>query len=259
MTDGLEDAEAGALELADGLRDGADEMVEQTSNSEQKAEVMSRPVDLDESNLTSVKNFGTGFAPYFMGLGLWVGALMAGFVFKPLNMRFVLSGGHPLTITLANYLPIAMFSIAQATLLMLVLQFGLKLQIDNVVGFYIFGYLTALSFAAVMQFLMAAFGFPGKFIAIIILMLQLTAAAGTFPIEMTPQFFQVIHPYMPMSYVVSGMRQIMTGIDFSVVFFDGGVLLVLGLACLALTSIVAYRKRTVRMEDFHPLLDLAIY
>ena len=78
------------------------------------------------------------------------------------------------------------------------------------------GYLTALVFAAIMQMLMAAFGFPGKFVAIILLMLQLTACAGTFPIQTTPDSSR-LSTYMPMTYVVQGMRQIMTGLDYGIV------------------------------------------
>ena len=68
--------------------------------------------------------------------------------------------------------------------------------------------------------------------------------------------FQAINPYMPMTYVVSGMRQIMTGLDYGIVAFDCFVLFAIGAVCFALTSVVAYRKRTVRMEDLHPVLQL---
>lgn len=253
---GLGDAVEGADELATKLDEGADTAAEQTSNIDGKAEVMSDPVELVNEYYTTVKNYGTGFAPYFMALGLWVGSLVAGFVFKPLNNRLIMSGGNPVMVAFANYLPMAFFSLIQATLLMVVLQFGLQLQIDNVPAFYGMGYLIALVFAAIMQMLMAAFGFPGKFVAIILLMLQLTACAGTFPIQTTPEFFQVVSPYMPMTYVVSGMRQIMTGLDYGVVGFDCLVLLGLGAICFALTCLVAYRRRTVRMDDLHPVLQL---
>lgn len=256
LTSGLGDAVDGSEELASGLVDGAQTAADQTGNIDAKASMMGDPVELANSYYTTVKNYGTGFAPYFMALGLWVGGLVAGFVFKPLNKRLILSGGNPVMVAFSNYLPMAVFSLIQATLLMVVLQFGLQLQIDNVPAFYAMGYLTALVFTAIMQVLMAAFGFPGKFIAIILLMLQLTACAGTFPIQTTPDFFQIINPYMPMTYVVQGMRQIMTGLDYSVVAFDCFVLLSIGVVCFALTALVAYRKRTVRMDDLHPVLQL---
>lgn len=256
LTSGLTDAVDGSGELATALSDGAKTAADQTSNISGKSEVMSDPVELASEYYTTVKNYGTGFAPYFMALGLWVGGLVAGFVFKPLNNRLIMSGAKPLTVAFANYLPVAFFSFIQATLLMVVLQFGLQLQIDNVPAFYAMGYLTSLVFAAIMQFLMAAFGFPGKFVAIILLMLQLTACAGTFPIQTTPDFFQAINPFMPMTYVVQGMRQIMTGLDYGIVVFDCFVLFAIGAVCFALTCLVAWRKRTVRMEDLHPVLQL---
>lgn len=256
LTTGLSDAVDGSDELSTKLAEGAETAADQVTNIDDKAEVMSDPVELVNEYYTTVKNYGTGFAPYFMALGLWVGGLVAGFVFKPLNKRLILSGGNPVMVAFANYLPVAFFSLIQATLLMVVLQFGLQLQIDNVPAFYAMGYLTALVFAAIMQLLMAAFGFPGKFVAIILLMLQLTACAGTFPIETTPDFFQVMNPFMPMTYVVQGMRQIMTGLDYGIVGFDCLVLSILGVACFALTCLVAYRKRTVRMDDLHPVLQL---
>ena len=256
LASGLTDAVDGSGELSTALADGAKTAAEQTTNIDGKSEVMSDPVELANEYYTTVKNYGTGFAPYFMALGLWVGGLVAGFVFKPLNSRLIMSGANPVTVAFSNYLPVAFFSLIQATLLMVVLQFGLQLQIDNVPAFYAMGYLTALVFAAIMQMLMAAFGFPGKFVAIILLMLQLTACAGTFPIQTTPDFFQVINPYMPMTYVVQGMRQIMTGLDYGTVGFDCFVLFAIGAACFALTCLVAYCKRTVRMEDLHPVLQL---
>lgn len=256
LTDGLTDAVDGSGELSEKLAEGAETASDQTTNIQGKADAMADPVELASEYYTTVKNYGTGFAPYFMALGLWVGGLVAGFVFKPLNSRLILSGGNPVMVAFANFMPMAIFAIIQATLLMVVLQFGLQLQIDNVPAFYAMGYLTAIVFAAIMQFLMAAFGFPGKFVAIILLMLQLTACAGTFPIQTTPPFFQAINPFMPMTYVVQGMRQIMTGLDYSVVAFDCFVLFAIGAVCFALTSVVAYRKRTVRMDDLHPVLQL---
>lgn len=256
LTSGLHDAVDGSDELATKLGEGAVTAAEQTTNIDGKSGVMSDPVELVNEYYTTVKNYGTGFAPYFMALGLWVGGLVAGFVFKPLNNRLIMSGGNPIMVAFSNYMPVAFFSLIQATLLMVVLQFGLQLQIDNVPAFYAMGYLTSLVFAAIMQVLMAAFGFPGKFVAIILLMLQLTACAGTFPIQTTPDFFQVINPYMPMTYVVQGMRQIMAGMNYSIVVFDCLVLFAIGAVCFALTCLVAYRKRTVRMDDLHPVLQL---
>ncbi|MBQ3106727.1 MAG: YhgE/Pip domain-containing protein [Eggerthellaceae bacterium] len=257
LVQGLDAAVSGAGELASRLEQGADEASAQVENADAKANMMSSPVVLAESYYTQVDNYGTGFAPYFMALALWVGGLVAGFVFKPLNGRLVLAGAHPVTAALANYLPMALFACIQATLLMLVVQFGLKLQIDNVVGFYAVGYLTALTFAAIMQMLAAAMGVPGRFVAIILLMLQLTSSAGTFPVQTTPAFFQAINPFMPMTYVVAAFRQVMSGLDYMAVLNGCVILACMGALCFALTCLVARAKRTLSMDDLHPLIQLS--
>ncbi len=256
LSDGIQSAVDGSDTLGSSLADGAESMTYSQDEVDSKSDVMSSPVQLDNSYYTDVKNYGTGFAPYFMSLGLWVGALMCSFVFKPLNSRLIMAGGNPLMVAMSNYIPLAIMSLIQATLLMVVLQFGLDLQIDNVPLYYAFGYMVALVFAAIMQLLAAAFGFPGKFIAIILLMLQLTSAAGTFPIEQTPEFFQIISPWLPMTYVVSGMRQIMSGLNMALVAKSAIILISVGVACFFLTAWVAYRRRVVRMDTLHPVLQL---
>jgi putative membrane protein len=181
---------------------------------------------------------------------------VASFAIRPLNTRLVASGVNPVIAAFSSFLPMAAFAMVQALLLILVLQFGLQLQIDSVAQFYAFGLLAAVVFAAIIQLLMAAFGFSGRFIAIILLMLQLTSSAGTFPIETAPLFFQIVHPLMPMTYVVDGMRQLTTGVGFDIALQSAAVLLVFGLAALALTSFVAWRKRMVKMEDLYPLITI---
>lgn len=256
LADGLTSAIEGSDELGEKLASGAREARSQASNASEKAQVMSSPVTLDNQYYTRVENYGTGFAPYFMALGIWVGCLVAGFVFKPLNGRLILSGASPVTAAFANYLPMASFAVLQAALLMLVIQFGLHLQIDNVPGFYAVGFLTALVYAAVMQLLGVAFGFSGRFVAIILLMLQLTSSAGTFPIQTAPAFFQAVSPFLPMTYVVEALRQVTAGLDYSLAAFDALVLTGFGAACFALTALVAWKKRLVTMEGLHPLINL---
>lgn len=256
LGEGIGVAADGNQALADSLSEGAGEMKMAKSEIEEKSEVMSAPVELKEETYTEVKNYGTGFAPYFIALGLWVGCLVAGFAIRPMNPRLIASGANPVAVAFSGYVPLAAFVLVQAAILLMVLQFGLGLQIEHVPQYYAFGFLTALVFTAILQLFMAAFGFPGKFLGIIVLMLQLTSCAGTFPIETAPAFFQVISPFMPMTYVVEGMRQIMTGIGFNVAASAALVLAAMGACSFALTAVVAWRKRTIRMETLHPVIRL---
>lgn len=253
---GLDSAIAGSEELASGIAEGADEMRFSQAEIDARSEAMSEPVELDEQYYTSVENYGAGFSPFFLGLGVWVGCIFAGFLFKPLNRRLCISGANPFLVAFVGFVPLASFVILQTLIAQLFIQFGLGVHINNVAAYYGMGVLCALCFMAIMQFLVAAFGFPGRFIAVVLLTLQLTSAAGTFPVETAPEFFQAISPWMPMTYFVEGMRQIMNGLNLSMALGDAGTLVIFTVAFFLLTVIVAYRNRTVKMHQLHPLLDL---
>ncbi|MDY3129715.1 MAG: YhgE/Pip domain-containing protein [Berryella intestinalis] len=255
LADGLGDLTDGSGELASALADAQDSM--RIDNVQARSEMMSSPVELDENRYTDVLNYGTGFAPYFISLALWVGALMVGFIFKPLNNRLILSGAHPVMVAFSSFMPLAVMAIIQALLLLATLQFGLRLQIDNVAAFYLIGILVALVFAALMQLIFAALKVPGRVVAIVFLMLQLTSAAGTFPIEMTPPFFQAISPFMPMTYSVASLRQAMAGLDTAAMLGAAAVLAGIGIVSFAGTVLVARAKRNVTMTDLHPAISLS--
>ena len=146
--------------------------------------------------------------------------------------------------------------VVSSVLLCLIIQFGLKFTIDFPVMFYLFTILSTISYASIMQMFMAAFGFPGKFLAIIFLMLQLTSAAGTFPIETCPEFFQVISPFVPMTYVVDGLRHIISGIALAPVAKDVAVLAAWAVVPFLITCFVARRRRTITLNQLHPLINL---
>jgi putative membrane protein len=109
---------------------------------------------------------------------------------------------------------------------------------------------------AIMQFLVGAFGFPGRFVAVVLLTLQLTSASGTFPVSTAPAFFQALAPFMPLTYVVEAMREVMTGLDFTLALTDCGIIAIYGIVAFALTCLVAWRKRVVTVQTLHPLLEL---
>lgn len=253
---GLDAAASGSQELAEGIAEGADEMHFSDDEIEARSNAMNEPVELDEQYYTSVENYGAGFSPFFLGLGVWVGCIFAGFLFKPLNRRLCISGANPFLVAFVGFVPLATFAILQTVIAQLFIQFGLGVQINNVPAYYGMGILCALSFMAIMQFLVAGFGFPGRFIAVVLLTLQLTSAAGTFPVETAPEFFNIINPWMPMTYLVDGMRQIMNGMNMGIAAYDAAVLALFGLIFFLLTVIVAYKNRTVEMHQLYPLLDL---
>ena len=257
LGDGLVTARDGAKELADGLANGIAGMAGMDEQQiDARSAMMSAPVEVQNEYYTTVENYGTGFAPYFIGLALYLGALMNSFIMKPLNNRLIASGARAPLAALCGLVPWLLVGAIQALLLCLSLQFVLDLNVNFVVEFYLFALLVVIVNNCLMQFIMATFGFPGKLIAIVLLILQLASAAGTFPLETCPEFFQVISPCLPMTYVVAGMKDIMCGITLANVGHCCLVLAAFGVVSFALTILVARSRRNVPMTQLHPLIDL---
>ena len=256
LTDGLKTAQDGSVELSNGLADGVAAVKESTADSDKKAQMMSEPVTLEQTKYTTVDNYGSGFAPYFIALGLWVGSLVMTFLFDPLNKRLIMSGASPAVAAFAGLVPMLIVGAIQALLIAFTIQYPCHISVAHPLPYYLLCLLASFVFTAIVQAVIALFGFPGKFVAVVLLMLQLTTAAGTFPIETEFPIFQAMSPYLPMTYVVRALRQAMAGIDLSLLWPSVSALFAFLAASYALTCLVARRKRLVTMMDLHPLVDL---
>lgn len=243
----------GAGKLAAGLSDSVSQVPNYSSTQRAAhTEVMSSPVTTNSKTLHKIPNYGTGFAPYFIPLALWVGALMAYFIVRAIGSRALSSNTSNLTILLSGYWPAAVATTIQSVIMMLALQFGLGLHPANVALAYLFVIFVALVFTAIMQFLSGALGTAGKFVAIVLLMLQLTSSAGTFPLETISHFFQAINPYLPMTYVVLGLRQVVSIGDMGELGRDVAVLLGFGCVAMVATYVTVRRRRTWTMGRLKP-------
>ena len=108
--------------------------------------------------------------------------------------------------------------------------------------FILFALLISCVFMLIVYTLVSVFGNVGKAMAIVLLVLQLAGAGGTFPIQMTPPFFQALHPYLPFTYAISMMREAVGGILWDIVIRD--MLLMLVFAAIALVIGIALRSRS---------------
>ncbi|MEV0202706.1 YhgE/Pip domain-containing protein [Nonomuraea sp. NPDC050691] len=254
---GLSRLAKGSKDLATGLGDGAEKIPDYDAQErDARADMMSDPVRLDKDVDNEVPNYGTGFAPFFLPLALWVGAMIAYMVLKPLNQRRLAGTTGALRIALSGWFPALTLGAAQVGVLAAVLRFGLGLEAANWAGVIGLLLLTAAAFLAVVQAVNALLGPPGRVVALALLMLQLTSAAGTYPIETSPGFFQTISPWLPMSWVVAALRRLISGGDPTVVWQTCGVLTAFLLLGLALTTLAVDRGRTWTVKRLHPELSL---
>ncbi|MFC9297779.1 YhgE/Pip family protein [Streptomyces sp. NPDC057011] len=247
----------GTGELAGGLHDGAGKIPDYDQEQrDTRTQVMADPVRLANQSLHKAPNYGTGFAPYFIPLSLWVGAMVAYMLIAPMNRRALAAGASPWRIAFAGWLPVAGIGIAQVGALMSVLHWGLGLEMARpalTIGFLM---LVTGCFAAIVQWLNAKFGAAGRILVLAVLMLQLTSAGGTYPVQTSPSFFNWIHPYLPMSYVVESLRRLITGGDLAPVWQGCAVLVAFTAGALALTALAARGKQVWTMDRLHPELSL---
>ena len=247
----------GSGALAVGLHDGVNQIPDYDEKArDRRTEVMADPVRLASQSLHKAPNYGTGFAPYFIPLSLWVGAMVAYMIIQPLNRRALAAGGSAWRIALAGWLPVAAIGILQVAALMSVLHWGLGLQMTRAAGTVGFLALVTCCFAAIIQWLNARFGAAGRILVLAVLMLQLTSAGGTYPVQTSPGFFNAIHPFLPMTYVVEALRRLITGGGIGPVWQACAVLTAFTLGALALTAVSARKRQVWTLDRLHPELTL---
>ncbi len=91
---------------------------------------------------------------------------------------------------------------------------------------------------------------------LILLLLQLTTCAGTYPYETLPAVFRALHPLLPMSYLVDGLRVTITGGNSAHLLRDVLVLAAFGVVAMALTVFAVGRRREWRIADLKPELSI---
>ncbi|MBO3681585.1 YhgE/Pip family protein [Streptomyces sp. NEAU-YJ-81] len=247
----------GSGKLSGGLHDGAGKIPDYgKQDRDARTEVMADPVRLVNQALHKAPNYGTGFAPYFIPLSLWVGAMVAYMLIQPLNRRALAVGASSWRIAFAGWLPVAVIGVFQTLALMAVLHWAIGLQMARAAGTLGFLMLVTACFAAIVQWLNARFGPAGRILVLALLMLQLTSAGGTYPVQTSPRFFNAIHPFLPMTYVVDGLRRLITGGGLGPVWLACGVLLGFSAAALALTAWSARRRQVWSVDRLHPELSL---
>ena len=204
--------ESGAAELAGGLQDGADSAAP-LSNTDPAttAAVVSEPVGITAERDNAFASIGPVIGMVFVPIGLWIGALAVFLVMKPLSaiaLASTASTGGLVARSLGRALGIAA---AQAVVVVLLLHITLDVAWSILPSTLAFAVFLAIVFAAVHHFLTAAFGRVGIVVSLLLLALQLTAVGGLYPIELVSAPFQVISPYLPLTWAVQGMQAIVSG------------------------------------------------
>jgi len=257
LASGLAQLESGSAELSEGLADGVEEIPTYTPAERSKlADVVAKPVAAERVHTSAVDEYAQGLAPYFIPLALWIGGIVAFLVMRPLSPRALASSASPLKVAIAGYLPGAFFGALQASVVIVVLEFFVGLHAAMPWWTLLFGVLVGMVFMAIHQSFIALFGGVGRLVALVLLMVQLPSASGTYPVETSPEFFQAISHWLPMTYAVQGFRQVIAGGAPEIAWSAAGHLVLFGVFALGLTVFAAHRNRSWSVSRLHPALQL---
>ncbi|GLV13978.1 phage infection protein [Alicyclobacillus hesperidum] len=241
-TNGVASVTSGAQTLASHLQSAAQSMP--TVHHTQIVNAIADPVGVHQLEAGNINTYGNGFAPYFLSLGLYVGVLLMSVIISFRDPPSIPSSGFAWFAS--KWLMIGAMAVVQALLADLVLLAGLGVHTTHPVWFVLFSVLTSLVFAAILLFFVAAMQNPGRFIGVILLILQLTSSSGTYPVVLSPKFFQKLGPWLPMHYTVDGFRYIIGGGNSTAMTTDIWRLMAYGIVFLALSCVffaAMYRRR----------------
>ena len=231
LISGIARLNAGASQLATSLAGGA-KQINGIKTSPRTAKMFAEPTALKHTDYSYVPNYGHALAPYVLSLAIYVGALVFNFVY-PIR-RVAEFGKAPIAwwaskVTVGSLVVTAM-AIAEDAIMM-----ACGLTVIHPVAFFVTTICFGLASMAIVMFLSMLFDNPGRFFAMVLLMLQLGGSGGTFPMEITMKFYNVIHWYLPMTYSILGLRDsISGGLGAHYTMFCNTVLIVIAIVFYAL-------------------------
>lgn len=162
------------------------------------------PIKLVHHDNTHVRNNGTGMAPYLMSVALFVGCITLNIIYDTYTPHKEPKNGFHWWIAKMPFL--YGFIIVAATIMYALLVFFCGLEPIQVIKTYGFVLLTGITFLSIVTFFNLLFGMTGAWLMLLFMIIQLGGSAGTYPIELSNNFFKAIHPYLPMTISVNAFR-----------------------------------------------------
>ncbi|RSM79412.1 ABC transporter [Kibdelosporangium aridum] len=257
LADGNKQIADGATKLSDGLHQGLGKIPhpdDPTRNA--TAQTIGNPVSISTVSDVKAGSYGAGLAPFFFGLATWIGAFVLFLLLKPLSSRAIAAGQPAWRVAIGGWLPAAGLGIAQVVLLFTVVTTFVGIDAHRPLAAFGLLALASLSFTAILHALNAFFGAVGKFLGLVLLILQLISSGGTFPWQTLPDVLYPLHSVLPMGYVVDGLRHLLYGGSMVSVGKDVLVLVAYLVGGLLVSTLAARRQRVWTPSRLKPELVL---
>ena len=218
----------------------------------QQAEFFANPVKLQENKLYHIENYGSAMTPFYTVLSIWVGSLLMSSLlttkvedeenkYKPYQKYF------------GRGLLFIIISLFQTLIITLGDMYVLGTQATSPYRFVLYALLISLLFSSIIYTIVCILGNVGKAVCIVLLVLQLGSSGGTFPIQMTSEFFQALYPKVPFTYSIGLLREAVGGVYIPAVERDIKILLIYLIVVLIggaiLVSLKARSKKLSRERE----------
>ena len=279
LTNGLSEAKSGSQKLANGasllesrsgalidgtsqLASGADTLANKLADAYNRIKIqptgattqqqIANPVKSEMTEKGNVPNYGYALSPYVLSLSLFVGALVLNVIY-PIRKTFSeQESAIRWWLSKASVAGVAAFM--QATILMLVMVFFLGLTPEHPAHFIGAIYLTSFAYMSIVSLLVIVLDNPGRFLAMVLLVLQLGSSEGTFPIQTANGFFQAINPLVPMTYSIRALRQAISG-GLDNTFYGGSMWVLVGFLLVANLLTIGFFTYRGKRKFAHTSVD----
>ena len=204
-------------------------------NETQLGDYLFSPIKLDRHEIYPVPDYGSSVSPFYIVLSMWVGALITCVLIEPKS-----SAGTPYSpfeMYTGKLLIYIILSILQACVTLIGAQL-LGVYVANYPLFILSAILVSVVFMILIYSIISAIGTVGKGVAVILLVFQISGTGGIYPIEIMPKLFQALHPYLPMTYGISLVREAQLGVVWSNYWPSLIILLGIGIATVIAAMLI---------------------
>ena len=251
LIDGTSQLASGADTLANKLADASNRIKIQPTGATTQQQI-ANPVKSEMTEKGNVPNYGYALSPYVLSLSLFVGAIVLNVIY-PIRKTFSeQESAIRWWLSKASVAGVAAFM--QATILMLVMVFFLGLTPEHPAHFIGAIYLTSFAYMSIVSLLVIVLDNPGRFLAMVLLVLQLGSSEGTFPIQTANGFFQAINPLVPMTYSIRALRQAISG-GLDNAFYGGSMWVLVGFLLVANLLTIGFFTYRGKRKFAHTSVD----
>ncbi|TNC20951.1 YhgE/Pip domain-containing protein [Georgenia sp. 311] len=253
LRSGIGELQSGANELSTGLSDGVSQIPDDdTAVREAQSRMLSDPLRIDTSAIAPAQNYGAGLAPFFAALAAWIGIYALFLIVRPVSRRAISAMYKPIRISVAGWLTPALLGAVQMAGLFGVLALALDFRFAEPWATFGLLVLASASYTWIILALNVWLGAVGQFLGLVLMVLQLVTAGGTFPWQTLPTPLAALHGVLPMGHVVDALRQVMYGGDPARVRGDIAVLLAWALGAALIATAGTARMRLLTLRELQP-------